>query len=222
MRTYHVTITGTQPLLMHNDDIEWADQMDAWKLDKGNKKKSKAGDDRSPAHRWMGCLYRDDAGDIVLPVENLMRTLMEGATAVLVPGGKSGKTFKAQSQSGILPRAYGWPLMNAGKPMRFGPLERLVREEDFAVHQQAVRDLGFELFLKRAKIGQSKHVRVRPRFDSWQAAGELVVIDDQITASVLSDILEVAGTYKGIGDWRPSSRTPGRFGTFTADVEPVA
>jgi hypothetical protein len=29
MRHYNVTITGKTPLLMHHDNIEWADQMDA-------------------------------------------------------------------------------------------------------------------------------------------------------------------------------------------------
>jgi len=70
MQTYRVKITGTQPLLMHADDIEWADQMERWKLDKDNKKNSKAGDDRTPAHRWIGSLYRNEAGEVVLPNEN--------------------------------------------------------------------------------------------------------------------------------------------------------
>jgi hypothetical protein len=51
MRNYEVTMTGTQPLLLHADDIEWADRMSAWKDDPANKKTSKAGDDRSPAWR---------------------------------------------------------------------------------------------------------------------------------------------------------------------------
>jgi hypothetical protein len=81
-----------------------------------------------------------------------------------------------------------------------------------------VKALGFSLYLKRARIGQSKHIRVRPRFESWSATGELVVVDDQITEAVLTDILEVAGKYKGLGDWRPSSKTPGTFGMFNASL----
>lgn len=221
MQTYRVSITGTQPLLMHADDIEWADEMERWKLDKDNKKHSKAGDDRTPAHRWIGSLYRNEAGEIILPTENLMRALMEGGAMVLVPGGRSGKTFKAQSQSGILPRSMGWPLAVGGKPIDAKAIEPLLREKDFAAHKTAAESMGFSLFVKRAKIGQSKHVRVRPRFDSWSAAGELSVSDEQITEDVLNDILEMAGSYKGLGDWRPSSKTPGTFGMFTATVEAV-
>lgn len=221
MRTYKISITGTQPLLMHNDDIEWADKLEAWKLDKDNKKISKAGDDRSPAFRWMGCLYRNEEGLVVIPTSNIMRALMEGATMVLVPGGKSGKTFKSQSQSGVMPRAIGWPLTINGKTIPTKPIDALMDEKDFAKHQQAVTKMGFSLFPKRAKIGQSKHIRVRPRFDTWAAEGELVVTDDQITDDVFRDFFEVAGKYKGLGDWRPSSRTPGTFGMFTATVERV-
>lgn len=221
MQLYKVTITGTQPLLMHADDIEWADEMEKWKLDKDNKKSSKAGDDRTPAHRWIGSLYRNEADEIILPTENLMRALMEGGTLVLVPGGRSGKTFKAQSQSGIMPRALGWPLLVGGKPINSKPIASLLKEKDFTAHKEAVEKLGFSLFVKRARIGASKHIRVRPRFEQWSATGELAVIDDQITASVLSDILEMAGTYKGLGDWRPSSKTPGTYGMFSAQIEAV-
>lgn len=221
MKTYRVTLTGTQPLLMHADDIEWADQMDAWKNDKDNKKQSKAGDDRTPAFRWIGSLYRDESGTVVLPTENLMRALMEGGTMVLVPGGKSGKTFKAQSQSGIMPRDLGWPLLVNGKPIAGKPIEALLSEKDFGAHREAVKSLGFSLFIKRARIGQSKHIRVRPRFETWSAQGDLVVTDEQITDSVLADILEMAGKYKGLGDWRPSSKTPGTFGMFTAEIMSV-
>lgn len=30
MRTYRITLTGKTPLLMHYDDVRWADKMAAW------------------------------------------------------------------------------------------------------------------------------------------------------------------------------------------------
>lgn len=221
LRTYRVTITGTMPLLMHADDIEWADEMDRWRANKDNKKLSKAGDDRTPAHRWIGSLYHNDRDEIIIPTENVMRVLMEGGANVPVPSGKSGKTFKAQSQSGIMPRDVGWPFSIDGKSvLSFGDIRPLLQESDFKKHRERVAALGFNLFVKRARIGQQKHVRVRPRFERWQAAGDLVVTDEQITTEVLRDILEFAGKYKGLGDWRPSApKTPGTFGMFVADVQ---
>ena len=42
-----------------------------------------------------------------------------------------------------------------------------------------------------------------------------------LTQEVLQKILNKAGSLCGLGDWRPSSRTPGQFGRFSATVEPL-
>lgn len=217
MRTYKVTITGKTPLLMHSDNIEWADEMARWKDDPKNKKTSKAGDDRTPAFRWIGCLYHDDRL-VSIPSDNLMKALMEGGAMVPVPGGRSGKTFKAQTQSGCMVGEPYWPLLVNGLKVPFPPIQALVHEPDYDAHQSYAAEAGFSLFLKRVKIGQSKHIRVRPRFDSWSASGTIRVWDEQITEDVLGQILQYAGQYKGLCDWRPSGRTPGTFGMFEAKI----
>jgi hypothetical protein len=200
--------------------------MDAWKeknAKAGDKKElSKAGDDRTPAHRWIGSLYRSEDGFIVMPTDNIMSTVKAGAASVLVPGAKNGKTFKAQSQSGIIPIGVGWPILVDGKPIKCAPINELLKVKDFATHKERVKDLGFSLFVKRAKVGASKHVRVRPRFDVWSIVGELSVSDDQISDEILTDFFAVAGRYKGMGDWRPSApKSPGSYGTFEATVTRV-
>lgn len=217
-RSYEVTLTGKTPLLMHADNIEWADAMEEWKTNPANKKGSKAGDDRSPAWRWIGSLYHD--GDVVvLPSDNLSRCFMEGGAMVPVPGGKNGKTFKSQSQSGMMTGEPAWPLLVDGDPIPVKDLLALQHEDSFAAHKECCEAAGFMLFIKRAKIGTSKHVRVRPRFDRWSTRGTVVVWDDQITEPVLGDILKYAGKYKGLGDWRPGGKTPGPHGMFEAKVK---
>lgn len=215
MKTYNVTITGKTPLLMHSDDIEWADRMAEWKANPKNKNVGKPGDDRSPAWRWIGNVYADNEF-VSIPADNLMRCLMEGGAMVPVPGGKNGKTFKSQTQSGLIVGAAYWPLRVNGKVIERQHIDALLSNEDFADHKVGVKQLGFSLFVKRAKIGSSKHIRVRPRFDDWSASGEIIVTDSQITKSVLLDILAYAGQYKGLCDWRPGGRTPGSFGMFSA------
>jgi hypothetical protein len=42
--------------------------------------------------------------------------------------------------------------------------------------QEVARSFGFELFVKRAKIGTNKHVRVRPRFDRDKPEAYIKVI----------------------------------------------
>lgn len=222
MDLYDIKLVGTQPLLMHHDNIEWADAMEEWKNDPVNKRVSKAGDDRSPSWRWIGSLYHDGK-HIALPAENLMRCLMEAGAMVPVPGGRSGKTFKAQTQSGMMCRQ---PFLDfrtvSGVQPRMEDILRLRTVPAFVAHRQAAEELGFRLNVKRARIGQAKHIRVRPEFDTgWSATCQLAVWDAQLTEDVLRTIIEFAGIYKGLGDWRPGGRTPGQYGTFAAELRPA-
>jgi hypothetical protein len=205
---------------MHADNLEWVEMMQAWEKDPANQGGSIKGDDRSPAFRWLGCLYTD-RGKVAIPADNLMTLLREGGARC--PTGKGKSTFKSLSQSGLIVDQISWPLLVNGKEIPTAPLDRLREEADFKVHEEVCKSLGFELFVKRAKIGQSKHVRVRPRFENWSCSGTITVIEDQITEFVLSNILTFAGRYSGLGDWRPSSpKSPGSWGKFTAVIEPFS
>lgn len=218
MRQYAVTLTGKTPLLLHADNIEWQDRLKLYDATPEAKKVKVAGDDRSPAWRWLGSLYHDGKS-ITVPSDNLMRCMLEGGALVPVPGGRSGKTFKAQTQSGAAVKEPHWSILVNGKSVDVRPFLKLTKEMDFDKHQELAQKNGFVLSIKRAKIGQSKHVRVRPRFDEWVLKGTLMVWDDQLTLNVLRDIWSSAGEFKGLCDWRPSSKTPGVYGTFTAQIE---
>ena len=194
--------------------------MDLWKNDPENKGLSKAGDDRTPGYRWIGYLYHD-GNYVAMPQDNIRRCLMDGGTQVLVPGGKSGKTFKTQTQSGMMCETPYWSFFCNGQQIPMDQINALLGKNDYAAHVRAVQDMGFALFAKRAKIGTSKHIRVRPRFDEWSVEGNLLVWDDQLTLDVLAMILEYGGRYKGLGDWRPGAKTPGPFGIFDSEIEEI-
>jgi hypothetical protein len=217
-KKYHVELTGVRDSLMHQDNVEARDALEEWRKHPDNKKLSKAGDDRSPAFTWLSYIYND--GELVgWPSDNLMTMIRDAAT--LVPS-SGKKTFKGQSQSGILVNEIQWPLMVHGKEIPWGPLAGLDGETSFEKHKAVVKKLGFELFVKPAKIGQSKHIRVRPRFSNWTCAGTLTVFDEMITDRVLQTIFDSAGRYIGLSDWRPKSpKSPGQFGLFTAKVTPL-
>lgn len=218
-RQYSVTLNGKTPLLMHHDNLAWCERMKAWESDPSNRAISVKGDDRSPAHRWIGYLYID--GDsVVIPSDNLMTMLREGGAKC--PTGKRGATFKRQTQSGLIVDQAGWALeTNAGLVSTDG-LAEMENEKDFSKHMEYAQKMGYTLFPKRAKIGAAKNIRVRPRFDTWSASGSITVFDETITTQILQEILSFAGRYSGLGDWRPSSpKSPGPWGTFTAEVEEV-
>ncbi len=219
-RTYAVRITGESPLLLHNDDVAWSEQMKRWETDPENRKSSVKGDDRSPAYRWIGCIYHDRK-HVGIPSDNLMTTIREGATKVGT--GQRGATFKKLSQSGMLVNEIQWDILTPKGKVSYADIYKLMPEADFAAHEERAKELGFTLFVKRARVGASKHVRVRPRFDDWQAAGTITVLEESITTQVLTQILDCAGRMAGLGDWRPSSpRAPGPFGKFSVEVEQVA
>ena len=210
-RKYRVALEGTTDCLMHADNVKWRDLMEEWLRVPANKAASKAGDDRTPAWRWLGFAYHD--GTVLgWPSDNLM-TCMRGGGA-RVPTGKKGGTFKAQSQSGIIVNEFLWPIKIAGDVIPWAEVAKLREEEVFSVHEKTCSDMGFILWPKPASVGRAKHIRVRPRFSNWTIEGTVTIFDTAITEQVFTDIITNAGAYCGLGDWRPGGKTPGPFGKF--------
>jgi len=215
-KQYAVELNGLTPLIMHSDNLEWTQFVEEWRKDPANKKLQVKGDDRSPPFVWIGYLYVEN-GKVVLPSDNLMTLLREGGAQVSSTG---RSTFKKTTQSGIVVDQSSWPLRVDGHTIDYNKIEPLVHERRFEEHEKRAKELGFSLFVKRAKIGSSKHVRVRPRFDNWSAAGTLTVLDQTITSKILEQILRFGGAYTGLCDWRPGSPSkPGQFGRFEVTVE---
>lgn len=219
MKQYNVTLNGESPLLMHNDNLAWEEKVKRWTKDPANRDKSIAGDDRTPPWKWLGYAYHD--GKILgIPSDNLMTMLREGGAKVTLSG---KQTYKKQTQAGIIIDQQQWPLYIADRTISVADLDRIGAEDDFVNHIEEVEKLGFELLVKRAKVGASKHVRVRPMFRQWRAEGSLTVLDPDrtgISTDILKTILEQAGALSGLGDWRPSSpKSPGSFGRFSIEVE---
>lgn len=219
MERYQIILEGETPLLMHRDNIQFSERVRAWQQE--NRSLSVAGDDRTPAWSWIGSLY-DDGKYVGLNADNMMTMLREGGAKV--PTGSKNETYKRQTQSGIVLEEICPPLLVNGKRLEMAPISALLDEDVFEAHVEAVREMGFDLLVKRAKVGTSKHIRVRPMFEKWAVITTLMVVDPKeygITQEVLQKILNKAGSLCGLGDWRPSSRTPGQFGRFSATVEPI-
>jgi len=216
-RKYKVVLCGESPLLMHRDNIKGCEMVRSWIKNPANKKISVAGDDRSPAFTWVTYCYHDGKR-LVIDADNLMTMLRDGGKKCPAPTGRG--SLKSQTQSGITVNEIGWPLLVSGAEIPWAPIEALLEESDFEVHEQVAKNLGFELFAKRARIGTSKNVRVRPRFDEWSASGTITVFDEILKTDVLQNILTHAGFYCGLMDWRPGSPSaPGQYVRFSASLE---
>lgn len=226
---YRVTLTGAHAgMLMHADDVAGADALSAYRsAAKGKgKQKSVAGDDRTPP--WSYWIYLQHDGErLCLTGLQLSAMLMKGG-AEFKMSGRRGRSLKAATQTLIHIADPSWPLMvKRGKTMKeitVAEIRAIGEDATFDEHISACAKLGFLLDVRRASVGQSKHVRVRPRFDAgWTASGLVNILDDDlISRDTFAGILEYCGDFVGIGDWRPSApKKPGPHGRFTVEVVPA-
>ncbi|MFH1603653.1 MAG: hypothetical protein ABIH03_07080 [Pseudomonadota bacterium] len=214
---YRFTMAGISPLIMHWDNIEWADALGELReqMRKSDKKKSVAGDDRSPPETWKGSLYNDGTR-VAVPTDNLRSMLTKAASKIIL---KKNETYKKLLSAAVVFDDLFCEFTFNGQQLLVAKIDAIAGT--FSEHLAAVRQLGFELLVKRARIGNSKHVRVRPMFTDWAVAGELTVVDQQITTDVLREIWLIAGLRIGLCDWRPDSpQSPGPYGKSRVSVNP--
>lgn len=212
-RSARFTLKGITPLLMHADDVEAASILDEWRKSPGNKNVSVPGDDRSPPWTWQTYLYRDAKNMVAMPADNVMVALRQAGAKMTL---KRQTTFKAITQSGLLCTDEMLEFTNGGKQIPIAGFAENMNEK-FSDQKKAVDKAGFELLIKRARVGTSKHVRVRPMFRQWVVSGVIQIMAPEITFDSLQTLFDLAGDV-GLCDWRPGCKTPGRFGMFEATV----
>jgi hypothetical protein len=216
---YSFCLTGLTPILIHADDVMAGDALKEWRSARENKNISVAGDDRSPPWTWQTYLY-SDGQNLVIPQENIMACLRNAGMRITVPG-KKNKTLKEVTQTGLMIDTETCNLLCGGKHIPISAITA-IRDLGFAEQFQAVKKLGFELKVKRAKVGTSKHVRVRAMLKSWKVTGTIMTADPIFDAKMLSEIFYIAGHYIGLLDWRPNSpKSPGPYGRFLAELTPI-
>ncbi|KPA15232.1 hypothetical protein MHK_004565 [Candidatus Magnetomorum sp. HK-1] len=66
----------------------------------------------------------------------------------------------------------------------------------------------FEIDKQPVVINKARIMRCRPRFDDWELEFKIQIRDDRIEGLIVKEVLENAGKYHGIGDYRP------RYGLF--------
>jgi len=216
---YAFTLTGRMPILFHADDVEAADELMRWRKAAENKSVSTPGDDRSPPWTWQTYLYHDGT-HLAIPQENIMACL--GKAGAMIPQPKGKSTFKAASQSGLVILSEHCEFRSGGKQVAMADIVAL-SGLSFAEQAAGAKKLGFELLVKRATVGSSKHVRVRAKFKTWSVNGVIEVLDPIIDGKVLADMFDIGGKKIGLLDWRPGSpKKPGPYGTFRSEIKPLA
>ena len=181
-----VKIQGTEPLLMHSSRL--ADPLDsaAKLVAEISKKKNKQESDHKELSRreFMGGIYVDSDGTIILPNANIHAVIIKGAAAF-----KKGPAAKA----GVFVDGHGtldFPFAGKKTP------EALLASGKFT-DRRPVKNQG-----------SSTVVRTRPKFEEWGSRFTLEIAEDICDQADVRQWLDNAGRRVGIGDYRP------RFGRF--------
>jgi hypothetical protein len=130
---------------------------------------------------WRNALYFDEKLGVYEPAEHIWGAMIKAAVNFQIPG-KGKKTYKDLMKSAIIIEPDKIPL---GK-----------KEPD-------------EIDKRPVVIRGSRILRERPMMkEGWELSFAIDILDEQLATEVVKKILEYAGRYVGIGDYRP------RFGRF--------
>lgn len=181
-------IIGTGPLLMHNARLSNPLDPIARAMKKVNSKRAKSEDDYAEIARleFMGSLYHDAELGPFLPGDNIWRSVYDAAKK---------RRLGEKVKTGLLVLSSVNPIAYAGPR----DAEELWADESFR-HQASV------------KVGTSRVTRTRPQFTKWATQVAVYLDTEVLDADDLGQIVEIAGSLVGLGDWRP------RYGRFIGSL----
>lgn len=126
------------------------------------------------------CLYLNEEKKACVPFMHILSAMRKAATN-LKKGGSGKKTLKDFVYSGL----------------QISPDLMVITPQDYVVDVQIVR------------VGTARVPRARPLFKTWKIDFKITVVDEQTwDAGTVRQVLEEAGKYQGVGDFRPL------YGTF--------
>jgi hypothetical protein len=188
---YELEIVGTASLLMHNARLSNPLDPIARELKKITSKRNKSEEDYGQAARleFMGSLYYEKEFGPYVPGPNILRCLVDA--------GRKRK-LGTKVTAGVFIRDEINPLADTGPRDQDG----LWRDENFRS-------------MVSAKVGMSRVMRTRPQFRQWAVSAVLIVDPEVMDTDDLQQVVQIAGSMIGLGDWRPT------YGRFEARLTPL-
>lgn len=187
-KTLKVKIVSVAPFIMHNGQT--ADPLNkfakAMKEISGKRKKTEADFQELARVEYLAGLYMGENGPVIPSV------MLE---AIITKGAAKAKNGRLTEAGVIVERNAELEYDGPRTP------DELAADDRFRL-------------VAAVRIGQQKVMRTRPIFREWSATIEIKYLDDIINERDLLSALRAAGTYVGVGDWRPRN---GRF-ALEADI----
>lgn len=183
--TYNVSIEGISPMLHHSAA--------AVGMEITKKKKGGIAIEGDP-NEWKTSIYFDEEAGVFLPALNVEACFIQAAKQFKITG---RQTASAYFKSGVFCETDKLPFYVSGKQIK--KIEEIGENPDTSILRLGVKNPST----------RARNTRYRAQFYNWSSQFNLIVAaDDYITADLLKEVIEYAGSYIGLGDFRP------RFGRF--------
>jgi hypothetical protein len=198
LQTVTLQLTGTAPLIMHNNTTAnpLSDYAKALKKLTGKRQKTEADYLEISRLEWEAGLYIHE-GQVVVPAVNLWAALIEG-------GKKSKRGTKIRSGTNIVdnfcPLFYKGPRIAIKNGCREIPNPELDKFFPVYSYQTVVT------------VQKKSTLRTRPIFHNWVVRFGMYYDDTVMEADEILLVALDTGRLVGLGDWRP------RFGRFEAGM----
>lgn len=180
MEKVNVKVQGISPLLQHR--YRFADEVEEAAKKRSGKK--------DYSLEWKAALYWSDDQGVIQPAVHIESAMIKAATNFIISG-RGKKTYKDLFKSAVFVTPDFIPHGLKGTP------EKLVEQGKILIDRRLVR------------VNNSGVERLRPLIKDWSLAFAVEIHDEQIAKDTVKQVLEFAGRYIGIGDYRP------KFGRFT-------
>lgn len=183
MYTVNVSVEGVAPLMQHRFPLPNFENMS-----KGGKVKT---GEKDYTQEWREYFYTTPEGEIYQPATHFDGAMVKAAANYKIQGSR-GRTYKDLFKGNV-----------------FTSPEFILHGIKIPENLDTDADKCLYLDLRPVVIQRARIVRIRPCFKpGWKLDFSIEVLDDQVPANVLNEVLSMAGRTIGIGDFRP------RFGRF--------
>ena len=192
MKKLHVTLKGSNTLMMHSPKTVNPLHPLALELKKYTSKRKKTEDDLKKISEleWEAGLYYDEVHGLHITTECLQKTLENGAKLF-----KAGKDIQRYVQ---FPDAFA--SLDIGVKFDIEKMKRDMKYYD----------------VRAVAVQRSRVIRTRPRFDVWRCEFDIMFDEAHIDVDVIARAFENAGQYVGLCEAR--SLGYGRFATVIEEV----
>jgi hypothetical protein len=146
----------------------------------GNTPKLRRGEHLDPKVEAESYLYKDEKGNIIIP-SRVIKAVIRDAGRNYTVKGRGKTTYAAMIRAGL----------------------------DTEPDEIPLKSDGWKVDIKTVVVQRNRIPRARPRFDNWELEFKIINKDPTvIQKETLKKILEDAGKWYGMGDYRPE------FGLF--------